>query len=65
MTLVDTARAKELYAAMGPAREISGGSAANTLAGLAALIVAAPLAADQLAMLSEEAITQAAAVLAR
>ena len=37
MTLVDTARAKELYDAMGPAREISGGSAANTLAGLAAL----------------------------
>jgi len=37
MTLIDTARAKELYAAMGPAREISGGSAANTLAGLAAL----------------------------
>jgi sugar/nucleoside kinase (ribokinase family) len=37
MTLVDTARAEELYAAMGPAREISGGSAANTLAGMAAL----------------------------
>jgi sugar/nucleoside kinase (ribokinase family) len=37
MTLIDTARANELYAAMGPAREISGGSAANTLAGLAAL----------------------------
>ena len=37
MTLVDTDRAKELYDAMGPAREISGGSAANTLAGLAAL----------------------------
>lgn len=37
MTLVDTDRANELYAAMGPAREISGGSAANTLAGLAAL----------------------------
>lgn len=37
MTLVDTARARELYDAMGPAREISGGSAANTLAGLAAL----------------------------
>jgi sugar/nucleoside kinase (ribokinase family) len=37
MTLVDTARARELYEAMGPAREISGGSAANTLAGLAAL----------------------------
>src|SRR3990167_9275414 len=37
MSLVDTARAQELYDAMGPAREISGGSAANTLAGLAAL----------------------------
>lgn len=37
MTLVDTQRAQELYDAMGPAREISGGSAANTLAGLAAL----------------------------
>lgn len=37
MTLVDAARAHELYEAMGPAREISGGSAANTLAGLAAL----------------------------
>ena len=37
MTLVDTARATELYDAMGPAREISGGSAANTLAGMSAL----------------------------
>ncbi len=37
MTLIDTPRAHELYDAMGPAREISGGSAANTLAGLAAL----------------------------
>ncbi len=37
MTLVDTDRAHALYDAMGPAREISGGSAANTLAGLAAL----------------------------
>jgi len=37
MTLVDTDQARELYDAMGPAREISGGSAANTLAGLAAL----------------------------
>jgi sugar/nucleoside kinase (ribokinase family) len=37
MTLVDTDRARELYDAMGPAREISGGAAANTLAGLAAL----------------------------
>ena len=37
MTLIDTDRAHALYAAMGPAREISGGSAANTLAGLAML----------------------------
>ena len=37
MTLVDTDRAHALYDAMGPAKEISGGSAANTLAGLAAL----------------------------
>ncbi len=37
MTLVDTPRAEELYAAMGPARELSGGSAANTLACLAML----------------------------
>jgi sugar/nucleoside kinase (ribokinase family) len=37
MTLIDTARAHQLYAAMGPAREVSGGSAANTLAGLAGL----------------------------
>ncbi len=37
MTLVDTPRALALYDAMGPAREISGASAANTLAGIAAL----------------------------
>ena len=37
MVLVDPQRAEKLYAAMPPAREISGGSAANTLAGLAAL----------------------------
>jgi sugar/nucleoside kinase (ribokinase family) len=37
MTLVDAAQAQALYEAMGPAREISGGSAANTLAGLGAL----------------------------
>ena len=37
MTLVDTDQAQALYDAMGPAKEISGGSAANTLAGLAAL----------------------------
>ena len=37
MTLIDAARADALYARMGPAVEVSGGSAANTLAGLAAL----------------------------
>lgn len=37
MMLIDGDRAVELYARMGPAREISGGSAANTLAGLAGL----------------------------
>lgn len=37
MQLIDTARAVDLYGHMGPAREISGGSAANTIAGLAAL----------------------------
>jgi sugar/nucleoside kinase (ribokinase family) len=35
MTLVDDARAEELYAAMGPGIELSGGSAANTIAGVA------------------------------
>ena len=37
MTLVDAAGADKLYDAMGPATEKSGGSAANTLAGLAQL----------------------------
>jgi sugar/nucleoside kinase (ribokinase family) len=37
MTLIDAERAQSLYDAMGPGREISGGSAANTLAGLAGL----------------------------
>ncbi len=37
MQLVDEAQAEALYQAMGPGREISGGSAANTLAGLAML----------------------------
>ncbi len=37
MQLIDADRATQLYAAMGPAREISGGSAANTLAGLSML----------------------------
>jgi sugar/nucleoside kinase (ribokinase family) len=35
MTLVDAERAEEIYSHMSPAREISGGSAANTVAGVA------------------------------
>jgi len=35
MMLIDEARAETLYAAMGPGKVISGGSAANTVAGLA------------------------------
>jgi sugar/nucleoside kinase (ribokinase family) len=37
MQLLSPAEADALYAAMGPAREISGGSAANSMAGIAAL----------------------------
>lgn len=37
MTLIDEARADELYAKMGPAVEVSGGSCANTIAGIASL----------------------------
>ena len=37
MTLIDEVRADELYSAMPPAREVSGGSAANTLAGISTL----------------------------
>lgn len=37
MRLIDEAEAERLYAAMGPGREASGGSAANTVAGMAAL----------------------------
>jgi sugar/nucleoside kinase (ribokinase family) len=37
MRLLTMPEADELYAAMGPAREMSGGSAANTMAGIAAL----------------------------
>jgi len=37
MTLIDAERASALYRAMGPAVESSGGSAANTIAGLASL----------------------------
>ena len=37
MQLIDTRQAEDLYQAMGPGLEMSGGSAANTLAGMAAL----------------------------
>ena len=37
MTLIDEARAESLYTAMGPAMQLSGGSAGNTIAGLASL----------------------------
>jgi sugar/nucleoside kinase (ribokinase family) len=37
MQLIDATRAEALYAEMGPGVEISGGSAANTIAGLASL----------------------------
>jgi sugar/nucleoside kinase (ribokinase family) len=37
MTLIDEARAIQVYKAMGPGRECSGGSVANSMAGLASL----------------------------
>jgi sugar/nucleoside kinase (ribokinase family) len=37
MTLIEAERAESLYAAMGPAVEVSGGSAANTIAAIASL----------------------------
>jgi sugar/nucleoside kinase (ribokinase family) len=37
LRLLSTEEAEDLYASMGPAREMSGGSAANTMAGIAAL----------------------------
>ncbi len=37
MVLIDGTKAEEIYAAMGPAIESSGGSAANTVAGIASL----------------------------
>lgn len=37
MRLIDADKAVQLYAKMGPGREVSGGAAANTLAGMAAL----------------------------
>ena len=37
MSLIDAATAERLYTIMGPGCEMSGGSAANTVAGIAAL----------------------------
>ncbi|MCP3936897.1 MAG: adenosine kinase [Actinomycetia bacterium] len=37
MTLIDAARAEDLYSKMGPATEVSGGSAANTIVGVTAM----------------------------
>src|SRR5215475_12111849 len=37
MSLIDEARAAAIYSDMGPATEMSGGSAANTIVGLASL----------------------------
>ena len=37
MTLVDDNQAEKIYASLGPATEVSGGSAANTAACLASL----------------------------
>ena len=37
MQLIDAGRATQLYERMGPGREVSGGSAGNTIAGMAAL----------------------------
>jgi sugar/nucleoside kinase (ribokinase family) len=37
MTLIDEARAEEIYRSMGPGLEMSGGSAGNTIAGIASL----------------------------
>ena len=52
MALIDANRAQELYRDMGPAREISGGSGANTLAGASTLgcqcALIAQVADDQL-----------------
>jgi sugar/nucleoside kinase (ribokinase family) len=55
MRLIDADRAVELYDRMGPGREISGGAAANTLAGLANLgartALIAQVADDQLGVI--------------
>ena len=52
MNLIDAATAEKLYAVMGPGKEASGGSAGNTIAGIAALggktAYIGKVAADQL-----------------
>jgi sugar/nucleoside kinase (ribokinase family) len=52
MSLIDAADAERLYAIMGPGKEVSGGSAANTVAGVATLggraAYIGKVAADQL-----------------
>lgn len=57
MRLIDEAEAVRLYEAMGPGRELSGGSAANTVAGVASLGLKAAfvgqLADDQLGAIFE------------
>lgn len=61
MTLIDTEQAENLYAAMGPGIEMSGGSAANTAAGLAGLGATAAyvgkVASDQLGQVFRHDIT--------
>src|SRR5512134_3307208 len=52
MNLIDAATAEKLYSVMGPGKEASGGSAGNTIAGIAALggktAYIGKVAADQL-----------------
>jgi adenosine kinase len=45
MALIDEARATAIYADMGPATEMSGGSAANTIVGVANLGARPPMSA--------------------
>ena len=69
MTLVDLARAAALYKAMGPAVEVSGGSAANTAVGVAELGgrvgYLGKVAADELGEVFLHDITAAGVVLGR
>jgi sugar/nucleoside kinase (ribokinase family) len=69
MALVDLEQAASMYAAMGPATEVSGGSAANTAAGVAALGGRAgyvgKVAADELGEVFVHDITAAGVVMGR